>query len=76
VVTHDGPRATATLWRTADSTVVTVTSALGAAADPAERRVTDAELEAVATDPRLAFDHAVDPPAWPASNGPGWPSGL
>ncbi|MHA3834493.1 hypothetical protein ACXR8F_02095 [Terrabacter sp. AAH1] len=76
VVTHDGPRTTATLWRTVDSTVVTATSVLDGSADPASRRVTDGELEAVATDPRLTFAHVADPPAWPASNGPGWPAGL
>lgn len=76
VLTRDGGRTTVTLWRSTDATVVTVTSDLGETAHPAERRVSDAELEAVATDPRLAFAHVTDPPAWPASNGPGWPSGL
>jgi hypothetical protein len=76
VVTHDGPRTTATLWRTVDSTVVTATSVLDGSAGPASRRVTDGELEALATDPRLTFAHVADPPAWPASNGPGWPAGL
>lgn len=75
VLTHDGTRATATFWRPADATVVTVTST-SSASDPADRRTTDAELEAVATDTRLSFPHASDPPAWPAGNGPGWPSGL
>lgn len=76
VVTHDGSRTTATLWRTADATVVTVTSALGRGAAVTDRRVSEAEMEAVATDPRLEFAHVADPPAWPASNGPGWPAGV
>lgn len=76
VLTHDGQRSTATLWRTADSTVVTVSSVLASAGATPYHRVTDTELEAVATDSRLAFSHTVDPPAWPASNGPGWPAGL
>lgn len=73
VVTRDGDSETAALYRTADDTLVIVTSKVSAGAGHA---VTPAELEAVATDARLSFPHAVDPPAWPNSNGPGWPSGT
>lgn len=75
VLVHGGARTTATFWRTSDATVVTVSSTLTTTA-AGDRQVTDAELEGVATDPRLAFAHTSDPPAWPAANGPGWPAGL
>lgn len=73
VVTRDGDSETAALYRTADDTLVRVTSKVSAGAGHA---VTLAELQAVATDARMSFPHAVDPPAWPDSNGPGWPSGT
>ncbi|WP_020143218.1 hypothetical protein [Terracoccus sp. 273MFTsu3.1] len=76
VLSHDGLRTTATFWRTADATVVTATAHRGSGTETTAHGVTDAELAGVATDPRLVFAHVADPPAWPAANGPGWPSGL
>ena len=76
MLTREDGRVTAALYRSSDDTLVVATSALVPGVGESSRVVTAAELEAVATDARLSFPHAVDPPAWPAGNGAGWPSGT
>ena len=76
VLTREDGRLTAALYRSSDDTLVVATSALAPGAGESRRVVTAAELEAVATDARLSFPHATNPPAWPAGNGAGWPSGT
>lgn len=76
MLSHDGPRASVAFWRTAVATVVTATSSLTSPNPTTGHRVSDAELEAVATEVRLSLPHLADPPAWPAANGPGRPTGL